>query len=119
MGANQREEAYKEQIKTLTAKLKQAPSSPRSPSRSSRRRSTGSRTSWSTRWRSSRPSPTSSTRPLPRCLATKHSPHLLPTEQKSYFLFYLQVFASQTRSQVSLRLKLLFNDFSACYQLFW
>merc|ERR1712126_247888 len=93
-------------------RLRPAPSSPRSPSRSSRRRSTGSRTSWSTRWRSSRPSPTSSTRPLPRCLATKHS-HLLPTKQKSYFLFYLQVFASQTRSQVSLRLKLLFNDFSA------
>merc|ERR1711902_172897 len=77
MGANQREEAYKEQIKTLTAKLRPAPSSPRSPSRSSRRRSTGSRTSLSTRWISSRPSQTSSTRPSPRCQDTNLSLILL------------------------------------------
>merc|ERR1712121_609550 len=67
------------------------PSSPRSPSRSSRRRSTDWKTSLSTRWRSSRPSLTSSTRPSPRCPDTKHHSQNHPII--SHIFYSLQVSA--------------------------
>merc|ERR1719259_1447440 len=76
--ANQREESYKEQIKTLTARLKQAEARaelPRSPSRSSRRRLTDWRTSCTRSRRSSRPSERRWSRPSPRCPDTNSSFH--------------------------------------------
>merc|ERR1711937_847548 len=52
-------------------RLKLVLSSPRGPFRNYRRKSTDLKMSWSTKRRNSRPSLTNSTRPSPRCPATK------------------------------------------------
>ena len=97
--ANQREKTYKEQIKTLTAKLKQAEARAEFAEKSVLKlqkevrghhvvllqkekraksaltpiyhRWTGLKTSWCQSRRSSKPSRRSWSRPLPKCLATK------------------------------------------------
>merc|ERR1711941_252812 len=69
--ANQREKTYKEQIKTLSAKLRLGPSSPRSLFRNCRRRWTGWRMSSSPSRRSTRPSLRSWSRPSQRCPDTR------------------------------------------------
>merc|ERR1712111_196517 len=87
----------------MGSRLRLAPSSPRSPSRSSRRRSTDLKTSLSTKWRSSRPSLTSSTRPSPRCPDTKQHPPPPPNHQCplpphiSHIFYSLQIFRSFTK----------------------
>merc|ERR1712203_184231 len=78
--ANQREASNKEQIKTLTAKLKQAepePSLLRSQSRSFRRRLTGWKTSSPLSRTSSMESLRSWSRPSPRCPDTRSTSILL------------------------------------------
>ena len=94
--ANQREKTYKEQIKTLSAKLKQAEARAEFAEKSVQKlqkevlsvvffffkatipflfpRWTGWRMSWSPSRRSTRPSLRSSSRPSLRCPATKSSP---------------------------------------------
>ena len=88
--ANQREKTYKEQIKTLSAKLKQAEARAEfaeksvlklqkevditflcCPCSSPSSRWTGWRTSWWPSRRSTRPSPRSSSRPSQRCPDTR------------------------------------------------
>merc|ERR1712107_612955 len=69
--ANQREASNKEQIKTLTSRLRPEPSLLRSQFRSFRRRLTGWKTSWPLSRTSSRESLRSWNRPSPRCPATR------------------------------------------------
>ena len=88
--ANQREKTYKEQIKTLTSKLKQAEARAEFAEKSVQKlqkevdtflkaiilsfifpRWTGWRMSWSPSRRSTRRSPRSWSRPSPRCLDTR------------------------------------------------
>merc|ERR1711860_127688 len=75
--ANQREESYKEQIKTLTSRLRLALSLLRDRCKSSKRRSTDSKMSSVTNKKSSRLSPRSWIKPSPKCLAIKWSYSLL------------------------------------------
>merc|ERR1711920_638983 len=70
-------------------------SSPRGPFRNYRRKSTDLKMSWSTKRRNSRPSLTNSTRPSPRCPATKkifyhptNFPNFFPS-QISFFRDFL------------------------------
>merc|ERR1719384_970312 len=72
--ANQREEHYKEQIKHLTAKLKQAEARaefPKGQYRNCKKRSTDWKMNSSTRRRNSRLSLMSLTKPSLRCLVTR------------------------------------------------
>merc|ERR1712048_623965 len=61
-------------------------SSPRGPFRNYRRKSTDLKMSWSTKRRNSRPSLTNSTRPSPRCPATKKKIFYHPTNFPIFFL---------------------------------
>merc|ERR1711937_318837 len=76
-------------------RLKLVLSSPRGPFRNYRRKSTDLKMSWSTKRRNSRPSLTNSTRPSPRCPATKkifyhptNFPNFFPS-QISFFRDFL------------------------------
>merc|ERR1712012_423397 len=66
-------------------RLKLVLSSPRGPFRNYRRKSTDLKMSWSTKRRNSRPSLTNSTRPSPRCPATKKI-FYHPTNFPNFFL---------------------------------
>merc|ERR1712111_332943 len=79
-------------------RLKLVLSSPRGPFRNYRRKSTDLKMSWSTKRRNSRPSLTNSTRPSPRCPATKkifyhptNFPNFFPSQISFFRDFYHQI----------------------------
>merc|ERR1711937_455128 len=67
-------------------RLKLVLSSPRGPFRNYRRKSTDLKMSWSTKRRNSRPSLTNSTRPSPRCPATKKKSSIILQISQIFFL---------------------------------
>merc|ERR1711970_935002 len=81
--ANQRESSYKEQIKTLTTKLKQEQNLQRSPSKNCRKRLIALRMSLSQSRRSTKQSLKSWKRPLLRCQDTNNSSLLMKINKKS------------------------------------
>merc|ERR1712048_1132032 len=75
-------------------------SSPRGPFRNYRRKSTDLKMSWSTKRRNSRPSLTNSTRPSPRCPATKKKSSII-LQISQFFSFANFLFSRFFYHQIS------------------